>query len=176
LYDCEKGNSKYTVSNNKLYYSGSKVGTAKKSGKKITFEFDSDYMKTSFEVAFQYYGLNVTVEEASLSFSGTLRKNTIKNGKIKGKIVMVFEDTDGGGGKKSKINPAEAEPSITPEPGITYTFEYSGKFTAEKQKRKGRSLKELHNREWDYGDIIDAFDIVTSLANSKLLLINKISP
>lgn len=158
LYECEKGNSNYTVSNNKLYYSGYKIGTAKKSGKKITFAYSSDYLKTTLEKAFQNSGATVIVEEASLSFSGTLRKNTIKNGKIKGTIVMVFVDTGGGGGKKSKISPSEAEPSITPEPGVTYTIEYSGKFTAKKQKRKSRSLKELHNREGHYGDIIEAFD------------------
>lgn len=183
LYDCEKGNSKYTVSNNKLYYSGSKVGTAKKSGKKVIFEYDSDYMKTSFEVLFQYYGIDVTVEEITLSFYGTLRNNTIKNGKIKGKMVMVFNSTGGTPTPPPprRIKPLEAELSATPQPGVTpeqgktYTFEFSGKFTAEKQKRKGRSLKELHNREGDYGDVIDVFDIVTSLASSKLLLINKIS-
>ena len=163
LYDCEKGKSNYKVSDNKLYYSGNKVGTAKKSDNKITFEYDYDYMKTSYETAFQNAGAKVTVEEASLSFSGTLRKNTIKNGKIKGTIVMVFEDTGngggggGGGGKQSKINPAEAEPRVTPEPGVTYTIEYSGKFTAKKLK-KGKSLKELHNTEEHYSDIIDAFD------------------
>ena len=163
LYDCEKGISNYTVLNNKLYYSSYKVGTAMKSGKKVTFEYDYDYMKTSLETEFQNAGAQVTVEEASLSFSGTLRKNTINNGKIQGTIVLVFENTGnggGGGGKKGRIEPSEAEPSITPEPGVTYTIEYSGKFTAKKLKkgRKGRSEKELHNTEEHYSDIIDAFD------------------
>ena len=182
LYDCEKGKSNYIVSDNELYYGVSKVGTAKKSGNTVTFEYDSEYMKTSYEAAFQSAGAEVTVQEASLSFSGTLRKNTIKNGKIKGTIVLVFESTgnvqptptppkrgfgtivlvfentgNGGGGKKSKIEPLEAEPRVTPEPGVTYTLEFSGKLTA-KRLKKGRSLKELHNTEEHYSDIINAFD------------------
>ena len=188
LYDCDKGNSNYIVSDNELYYGVSKVGTAKKSGNKVTFEYDYEYMKTSYEAAFQSAGAEVTVQEASLSFSGTLRKNTIKNGKIKGTIVLVFESTgnvqptppppkrgfgtnvlvfestgNGGGGKKSKIEPLEAEPSatpeprVTPEPGVTYTLEFSGKFTA-KRLKKGNTLKELHNTEEHYSDIINAFD------------------
>ena len=164
LYDCDKGNSNYIVSDNELYYGVSKVGTAKKSGNTVTFEYDSEYMKTSYEAAFQSAGAEVTVQEASLSFSGTLRKNTIKNGNIKGTIVLVFESTgNGGGGKKSKIEPLEAEPSatpeprVTPEPGVTYTLEFSGKFTA-KRLKKGNTLKELHNTEEHYSDIINAFD------------------
>lgn len=170
LVECEKGKSNYIVSKNKLYVGSSKVGTAKKSGKKVTFAYDYDYMKTSLEAAFQNAGAKVTVEEASLSFSGTVRKNTIKNGKIKGTIILVFESTGGNPTPRPTprrmLEPSQAEPNATPEPrvspvpGVTYTIKYSGKFTAKKLKggRNGRSLKELHDTEENYSNIIDTFD------------------
>ncbi|MBI2470193.1 MAG: hypothetical protein HYV59_02995 [Planctomycetes bacterium] len=79
-----------TISDGVLYVEGEEVGSVTQEGKKVFFEYNSDYLSTKFEELFKDAGYDVTIESLDTTkYTGKL-KNSRMSGKMRGSVDAYF--------------------------------------------------------------------------------------
>ncbi len=79
-----------TVTDGVIYVEGEEVGSVTQTGKKVSFEYNTDYLSAKFEELFQEAGYDVTVESFTMKkYEGKVKNNRM-SGKIKGTVDAYF--------------------------------------------------------------------------------------
>ena len=104
---CDSDTVYITISDGGIYYEDEYIGEITRPGNNIIFKYDEDYLTTAFEEQIENYGYDMTVEDVSIIYKGTLKNNRIK-GTVSGKVVFGYE-------------------------GYSIPIKYTGNFTAKKE-------------------------------------------
>ena len=79
-----------TISGGAVYVEDEDVGSVTQEGKKVSFEYNTDYLSSKFEELFQEAGYEVTIESLAIKkYEGKLKNNRM-SGKIKGTVNAYF--------------------------------------------------------------------------------------
>ena len=79
-----------TISGGAVYVEDEDVGSVTQEGKKVSFEYNTDYLSSKFEELFQEAGYEVTIESLTIKkYEGKLKNNRM-SGKIKGTVNAYF--------------------------------------------------------------------------------------
>ena len=79
-----------TISGGAVYVEDEDVGSVTQEGKKVSFEYNTDYLSSKFEELFQEAGYEVTIESLTMKkYEGKLKNNRM-SGKIKGTVNAYF--------------------------------------------------------------------------------------
>ena len=79
-----------TISDGTVYVEDEAVGSVTQEGKKVSFEYNTDYLSSKFEELFQEAGYEVTIESLTMKkYEGKLKNNRM-SGKIKGTVDAYF--------------------------------------------------------------------------------------
>ena len=87
---CDTTKFKITITDDVVYEEEEEVGSATQEGKKVSFEYNTDYLSSKFEELFQEAGYEVTIESLTMKkYEGKLKNNRM-SGKIKGTVNAYF--------------------------------------------------------------------------------------
>ncbi|MEK7805420.1 MAG: hypothetical protein AAB258_01585, partial [Planctomycetota bacterium] len=79
-----------TISGGAVSVEDEDVGSVTQEGKKVSFEYNTDYLSSKFEELFQEAGYEVTIESLAIKkYEGKLKNNRM-SGKIKGTVNAYF--------------------------------------------------------------------------------------